>query len=436
MNKRIVILAAAVAVAVGLVVLLASQRAPEAEGSLLAGPVLPGLAERLNEVDSIRIVQAGNQPVLTLARTAEGWTVGERDGYPANAGKVRTALLNLAESKVVEAKTANPERYAQLGVEDVDAADATGVRIELAGEGMEPTALIVGNYAGQQGEGTYVRRPGEAQSLMAAGNLVPERQVGDWLRREIVDFPSSRIQQVELVEGDGPPLRIFKESADDANFQVADLPRGRALQSEVVANGLASTLSGLTLDDVARAAADAEAPADATRHRAIYTLFDGLVVTLDGHQAPADADGNAGLAHVTIAATLDRERALAHIAADIAAEQAAAQADADAAAAAAAAGADAPPAAEAGDTAPAGAATPRAVGAAGSDADAAAEPAAAAAAAAPIDVEARTAERLAAVQAEVDAINARLGGWRFQIPAFKYATIDKTIDDLLQPVGD
>ena len=43
---------------------------------------------------------------------------------------------------------------------------------------------------------------------------------------------------------------------------------------------------------------------------------------------------------------------------------------------------------------------------------------------------------LAAVQAEVDPINARLGGWRFQIPAFKYATIDKTIDDLLQPVGD
>jgi hypothetical protein len=436
MSKRITILAAAAAVAVGLVVLLASQRAPESEGSLLAGPVMPGLADRLNDVTSIRIVQAGDQPVLTLARTAGGWTVAERDGYPANAGKIRTALLNLAESKVVEAKTANPERYAQLGVEDVDGETAAGVRIELAGAGMEPAALIVGNYAGQQGEGTYVRRPGEAQSLMAAGNLVPERQVGDWLRRELTDIASSRIQQVELVENDGRPLRIFKASADDANFQVADVPRGRTLQSEVVANGLASTLSGLTLDDVARADADAQVPADATRHRAAYTLFDGVVVTLDGHQAPADADGNAGLAHVTIAATLDRERALARIAADIAAEQAAAQADADAAAAAAPAGADAAPATAPGETDAAEAPTAPAAGVAATGAEGDAASPAAAVPAAAIDVEARTAERLAALQADVDEINARLGGWRFQIPAFKYATIDKTIDDLLQPLED
>lgn len=421
MSNRLPILALAAAVAVGLAALLASQRAPEPEGSLLAGPVLPGLSDRLNDVTGIRIVQAGDQPVLTLARSGDGWTVAERDGYPANTGKVRTALLNLAESKVVQAKTADPERYAQLGVEDIDGPAAAGVRIELAGEGMDPVALIVGNYAGQQGEGTYVRRPGEAQSLMAAGNLVPERQVGAWLRREITDIPSSRIQQVELVEGDGRPLRVFKDGPDDANFQVADVPRGRVLQSDVVANGLGSTLSGLTLDDVARAGAGI--PDGVTRHRATYTLFDGVVLALDGYQSPADEQGNAGAAWISIEASLDRERALARIAAEVAAEQAAAQADAEAASAVAAAQAAAGEAA----TEPA-------------DADAGADPAADAGAgeatpvAAAIDVEARTAERLAALQAEVDELNARLGGWRFQVPAFKYTTIDKSIEDLLQPV--
>jgi hypothetical protein len=425
MSKRLLVLTLAAAVAVALVALLASQRAPEPEGSLLAGPVLPGLSERLNDVASIRIVQAGDQPVLTLARSGDGWTVAERDGYPANAGKVRTALLNLAESKVVQTKTANPERYAQLGVEDVDAASAAGVRIELAGEGMAPAALIVGNYAGQQGEGTYVRRPGEAQSLMAAGNLVPERQVGQWLRRELTDIASSRIQQVELVEGEGRPLRVFKDGPDDANFQVADVPRGRALQSDVVANGLGSTLSGLTLDDVARA--DGEVPAGVTRHRATYTLFDGLVLALDGYQAPADEQGNAGAAWISIEASLDRDRALARIAADLAAEQAAAQADADAAAsvaeAEAAAGEGVAAAADDGADAPATVA-----------ADADASDAAPVPVPAAIDVEARTAERLAALQAQVDEINGRLGGWRFQVPAFKYTTIDKSIEDLLQPV--
>jgi hypothetical protein len=426
MNKRITILGTAAAVAIGLVVLLASQRAPEPEGSLLAGPVLPGLAERINDVDSIRIVQAGEQPVLTLSRAGDGWTVAERDGYPANAGKVRTALLNLAQSKVIETKTSNPERYAQLGVEDTDGEAASGVRIELTGAGIEPSTLIVGNYAGQQGEGTYVRRPGEAQSLMAAGNLVPERQVGDWLRRELTDIASSRIQQVELVEGDGRPLRVFKDSPEDANFQVADVPRGRALQSEVVANGLASTLSGLTLDDVARAGD--EVPDGVTRHRATYTLFNGVVLALDGYQSPADADGNAGLDWVQIEATLDRDRALAQIAARVEAEQAAALAAAETAASGAAE--------------PTAAAADAAVPPAGADAQAAAPAAdggndgAAAAGGTPatIDAEARSAELLAEAQAEVDELNARLGGWRFRIPAFKYTNIDKSIDDLLQPV--
>lgn len=416
MDKRTKILAVATLAAVAVATWLVMKRAPEAEGSLLGEAVLPQLAEKLNDVTQVRVVGAGDQPLLTLQREGEQWTVAERGGYPADAGKVRTALINLGESRVVEAKTANPERYAQLGVEDVEGADAKGVRVELRGEGVEQ-ALIIGNTAGQQGEGTYVRRPGEAQSLMAAGNLLPDREIGPWLRREISDLPSSRIREIELVAGDGRPLRVYKDAAGDANFKVADVPRGRTLQSEQVANGLASMLSGLTLDDVARD--DGGTPEGATLHTATYRFFDGIVVTLTGWPGTASAEGSPAPGWIRLQASLDADAARAHATAEVTREQAEQAAATEAEA-------------EAADTAPEAGAT------AAAEATASSTPATASATAAvpEADIPALAQARVDALQAEVDALNARVAGWRFQVPAYKFANVDKSIDDLLQARED
>lgn len=411
-SKRFSILAGIALVAIAVAVWLVLKRAPESEGSLAGGKVLPALADKVNDVATLRFVQAGDKPLLTLDRGESGWTVAERDGYPADVAKVREYLLKLADARVVETKTANPERYATLGVEDVDAENATGLRVEVAGSGVDDK-LIVGNFASQAGDGTYVRRPGEAESLLASGNLTPDRNLGQWLQRQIADIPSSRIREIVLVKGDGRPLRVYKENSGDANFKVADVPRGRELQSDVVANGLGSMLAGLTIDDVARAGDDGHG--EAVLHRATYRTFDGVTVELEGWEAD-------GKAYVQLTASLDEELAQQKIAADIAQEQAAAEADAAAKAAAEAAAADKP---EGGDAT-----------AAGESATAPAETPAAPAAAAPIDVEARTTERLAALKTEVEQLNARFAGWRFEIPSYKFANVNKTMDDMLKSAAD
>jgi hypothetical protein len=399
MDKRVSILAGAAVLAIVLAFWLATQRAPEREGSLLAGPVLAGLGEKINDVTGVHFVGAGDRPIVTLTKSGEVWTVAERDGYPANAGKVRTALLNLVHSEVLETKTANPERYAQIGVEDLAAEDAQGVRVELSGNGVD-MGLIIGNYAGQQGQGTYVRRPGEAQSLMAAGNLVPDREVGPWLRRELSDIASSRIREVELSKAGRRTLRVFKDNSGDANFKVADVPRGREVQSDYVANGLASTLSGLALEDVARDETGTT-PEGVTLHTAVYRMFDGVVVTIEGWREGGEStDETGGMAWIRLAAALDEDVARARIADDVAQEQAAAQAEVEAARAQAAEGEQAAPAA-----------------------------------APVIDVEARTAERLAELNNEVTEISERVAGWRFQVPAYKFTNLDKSIDDMLKSAG-
>lgn len=401
--SRFSVIAAAAVAAVLLAVLMVAQRAPESEGSLLGEPVLPGLSARLNDVTALRFSGAAGAPLASFERAGDTWTVAERDGFPAAADKVRLALLNLAESRVLEPKTANAERYAQLGVEPLDAEGASGVLVEIASPGHSDR-LIVGNYAGQQGEGTYVRRPEEQRSLMASGNLVPDRNVGTWLRRELLDIPSNQVREVALTGPDGAVLRVAKSTPEQENFGVLDVPRGRSVQSEFVANGLASTLAGLVLDDVARAGDDA-GPAS---HRGRYLLFDGRVVELRGWRGGTDAAGNALPSWLTIEVGLDEAAARDAIVAQLRAEAAVAGTET---------GDDAATAPNGGDgDAPAGAA-------ADADADAEAEA---------VD-EAVVTARLDALRAEVTALSERLAGWRYQVPAFKFANLDKGMEDMLQP---
>ncbi|MBX3725291.1 MAG: DUF4340 domain-containing protein [Xanthomonadales bacterium] len=395
-SSRFSVIAAVALAAVLAAVLLVSQRAPESEGSLLGEPVLPGLSERLNDVTALRFSGAGGAPLVGLVRSGTVWTVVERHGHPAAADKVRLALINLAESRVLEPKTANPDRHAQLGVESLEGEGASGVLVEVESPG-QADRMIIGNYAGQQGEGTYVRRPDEARSLMASGNLVPEREPAAWLQRELLDIPSSQIREVELSGAAGGAVRVFKESAAQENFTVADLPRGRTVQSAFVANGLASTLSGLSLEDVARDQGEAGPPS----HSARYRLFDGRVVIVEGWHGGTDDAGNAAPSWATLKVEVDDQLARAAIVEQLQAEAAAA-------------------ADQQGATGEQGQET------------AADGPDEVSDAALVLD-EAAVAARLDTLHQEVAVLSERFAGWRYQLPAFKFANLDKGLEDMLQP---
>ena len=399
MNKRFMSLVVIAGATVVLATVLSMRHTPEREGSLGAGEALvPGLSERINDIQRIGFTAAGGEPVLTRERGESGWGAQQRDGWPADVTRVRGFLLALADARLLEAKTANPERYATLGVEDIDTADAGGVRVDLEGEGGFNSSLIIGNQAGMSG--MYVRRPDEAGSWLASGDFVVHKDIGPWLQRGIADIGSSRIQQVELAIGDGPALRIHKDSADSANFQVSDVPAGRQLSSDFVANGMGSMLSTLTLEDVIRAAG--QEPAAADIHRASYRLFDGIVIEL---QAWRDDDGSQPWARLS--ASLDEDAAQAHIRARVEQEQAQAVALAQNEAGAEI-GSD-----EEEDVS------------VGSDPDDVL-PA--------IDVDARLVDGLDELRREVARINDRTEGWLFRLPAHKFDPINKRMDDLLAAV--
>lgn len=400
-QKTLVVLGAAALVAVGAALVVDRARAPQSDVSARAGLLVPELREHVNDVTRINLTTANNQATVTLVRGDKGWTVAQRGNYPADVGKLREYLLKLADATLLEEKTSNKERYADLGVEDITAPTAKGVLLELDGL-PKPARVFIGSINAQGGGGTFVRLPEQAPAWLAKGSLVPEKNPADWLARDLPGVSAERIASVTITHADGKVLRVAKKAEGDSTFSIVDIPKGREPGSEYVANGLGSVLAELRLDDVA-ALAEVAPPATATKVR--YTTFDGLVVD-------ASAWKIGDKAHATFKASLDAAVADSHAAA------AQARAAADHAAAVANVPATEVDAADAGAT----------------DATAAAAPQPPAPPLAVTDPAKDREQRRAALDSEVARLDAAFTGWSFVLPAHKYANIDKSLEDLLKPV--
>lgn len=395
-QKTLAGLAVAALVAVVAAIALGRANRPQSEGrGEVESWFAPGLREHVNDVDKVVVTGAGDKVVATLARGANGWTLAEKGGYPVDTGKLREFLLKLAGAKLVEQKTANKDKYATLGVEDVSAKDAKGVQVELDGL-AQPLKLIVGT-ASARGSGTFVRRAGDAQSWLASDALVVAKNATDWLKKDLADIPAARIESVTITQAGGKVVRVAKDAEGDANFKVDGIPKGRAAGAEYAVNGLGSALAGLRFDDVVPAA---DMPPDDKALKAHYAAFDGLVVDTTAWEKD-------GKDYAQFKASLDAARADR----DIAAAQAKAKADFDAATAAATAAAkdsagakDKPPA----DTP----VKPLSVSDPAKDRE----------------------DRLAKANKEVADLNARFDGWTYVLPAYKYAAMNKTLDDVLKPL--
>ena len=294
MSKRTVaILGAALVVLLALVIFGQRSSAPVSSGSAL----VPDLQSALADISRVTVVKANGETVATLEKGADNWVVTDKHGYIANAAKLRQALTALAEARILEQKTANPELYARLGVEDVTAANAAGVSVALTATGHELPTIILGNAEGSKFR--YVRRADEAQSYLIDRNPDVPRAAAQWLDSGIIDVRGDRIRDVTVTHGDGEVVHLSKASPELANFEVASVPAGRELSYPGVANVIGNALRELNLEDVEPAAAPADKPTIVE-----FRTFDGLVVRVTGEKS-SDASW------ITLEASVDAAQAAA-----------------------------------------------------------------------------------------------------------------------------
>jgi hypothetical protein len=253
----------------------------------LAGtPVMPELAPRIADLGKVVINHADQK--TTIARNGTAWTIEERGNYPADLGKLRQALLGLADLTYFEPKTAVAASYPRLEVED-PGKDSKSILVTLADtKGSLLGEAIIGKHRADQlggGEGgVYVRKPGNAQSWLARGTLDLAGNTADWLDKKLLDLPAAQMKLVVLTQPDGSKVTLTRDKPAD-KLRLAEMPKDKKLKYDSILDDAAGVLGGLQLEDV-RPAKGFDYPSSGVA-KAQFVSFSGLTVDID----LADKDG-------------------------------------------------------------------------------------------------------------------------------------------------
>jgi len=238
--------------------------------------LIPDFSGKLNEVTGLTILEAGDTLLTSISKSRQGWVVDNRDGYEANFPVVHEVFNYLAEAKLIESKTSNPEKYSKLGVENVADSNAQGVQFSIKGLST-PVEIIAGNNGSTGKNSQYIRRVDEKQSWLINKKLNLKRDVTEWLRKDILNIPPERVKSVQIKHTDGSVITVENKGTEEYEFSLLNpLPEGKQI-SESEIYQVANALSSLQLRDVAsleKLDVEAVQPIITT-----FMTYDGITIT-------------------------------------------------------------------------------------------------------------------------------------------------------------
>jgi Domain of unknown function (DUF4340) len=250
--------------------------------------LVPGLAAQASGIAKIELKQG--EKALTLARDKEAWSLADRGGYPAKPEGVRALLVKLAGAELVESKTRNKDRYALLELEDPAAKDAKSRLLRLLDDkGGVIAEAVVGKKRldafGGNKSGTYVRKPGDAQTWLASADLDVSVAVRDWVQTGVLDVPAAKIAKVTVEIPGEEPLVIARDAGDATKYALVGMPEGKKLKEGAGIDAIVRAAGNIDLEDVRKPAA-AAAPGDVSVVK--IEADGGLAVTVRLRKEGAD----------------------------------------------------------------------------------------------------------------------------------------------------
>ena len=203
------------------------------------------------DIATIRIVEP--KSTLTLQRKDDGWAIAERDGFPADVGKVRDFVLKMIELKIGQSEPIGDKDRARLNL------DASGTRVEfLNSENKTLGVLVLGrkyfkreveNPDKAPADGRFVLLPDAPGTVSIVADPLTQAAArsADWIDR--ASFKVEKVKSLEVRTPEGGGWRI-ERSGDNADWKLAGAKPGDKLDTGR-ANAASYSLSLLELDDVA-----------------------------------------------------------------------------------------------------------------------------------------------------------------------------------------
>lgn len=268
-RKLLIVLGVCTVVALVLALFVVGQpekSSPESDDEAL----LPGLADRVNEIEALEIVGPGGT-VASLHRERDRWRLREKHDYEADFARIHELLRDLARARRLEAKTDNPEWFGRLGVDELGAAGADGVAVRF------PESELPGVIIGKRDPaeiGRYVRVEDESRAWLIGQNIDLPVERMEWLERAIMDIPPSDIAAVTIRHPGGDTVELRPGDEEGSVWVMLDPPAGREVKPAFELAQSANVLARLNMEDV-RPHEAGTVPPDAVE--ATFQTRDGLV---------------------------------------------------------------------------------------------------------------------------------------------------------------
>ena len=277
MKSKSIVAMTAAAVAAFVAAFSASRDRAAAGEVVVSADEYPEIGERVNDVAEVQIVS--NEHTSTIRRAADGWVLAEKSDYPVKPEQIREAIVRIARFEVMEPKTAKPENFAALGLQDPETDGSVSKRVTLRdGDGGEIASLLLGNTKFYGRRPTLFVRPSDAnQTYQVEGRVSAEADPLTWIDREVLKLDGNQVANVVIEHADGDLVRIAREAGND--YAVQDIPEGKQEAYSGTSNSTATALSYLRLDDV-RPRAEVDLTLEPVA-KATYICEDGLVITLE-----------------------------------------------------------------------------------------------------------------------------------------------------------
>lgn len=257
--------------------------------------LLPTLKDRINDITSITVTSGGQSTIVE--RRDKAWVIPAKGAYPARFETVKEALLGLDELVPLEAKTANPELYARIGVQE-PGEGAPSTRLTLANaDGAEIASVILGDEVVEGGDPKrYARVAGQDRAFLAAGRVHAPIDPMAWIDTELLRIGRDRVSRITIRHPDGETIELVRD-ATGANYTLQGVPEGREPKTPGEISAAAGSLNYLRFEDVR----SMESPGFELDEPvlAAYELSNGvrLMVTLWAHEgmhwASFEAEGPA-----------------------------------------------------------------------------------------------------------------------------------------------
>jgi hypothetical protein len=204
----------------------------------------PGyLIQGLDPAAVTKIVLGKDPNIFTLSRQQNGFTVENKNDYPADTKTINNLLASIMDIRTVEVYTENKANYKDLGVTEQD---AQAVVKFLDAKGQIITGVIIGKDC--PSGGTYYGRLINDNKVYVLDNVPwPGVSPLEYIDRQLITVNKADIASVTVTSPAGTYTLV--PEANGTEVSVKELPAGKK-EKKGDCDMIFSALAGLDFEDV------------------------------------------------------------------------------------------------------------------------------------------------------------------------------------------